>query len=660
MQQQETPPGVSFGPQMFKDALYGGAGTGWLTIFYTPTRQTVWFPVTAPVPELDLQQNCYLGLGLRRQHSGRNRARGKADDIIGIPGLWLDLDYDSPGAHKARHPLPPDQDAALSLLDAAPYKPSLIVHSGHGLQVYWLFKEVACFDSQADREAFGRLCRGWQQLFQQAGRDRGWHVDSTADLARVLRIPGTYNLKTGEAREVVVREANSFRYSPSDFSDFAESDTPPPLPAVEISPSSNGLLDLRSLRVSPRIKYLIQHGDTIGQYPSRSEALFAVLTALTGAGYDDPDIARLCLLETHGISALPREKGRTWMAQELKRARSKANSLTRHVEGEPEDADDLMTDIIPPPRPIVEGLLHEGMLLFGGKSKRGKSWLMLDLALSVATGSCVWRHFDVPEPQPVLYVALEDGRGRIKQRLHDIRPGVRTNGYLHLLYNFPLLNNGGLEKLRGYIESGRYRLIVIDVLARVEPAARGGSEKTYHDIYRMFAPLQDLHRQHPQCLAMITHLRKAEAEDIFDTLHGSVAYQGVQDALWVLERPPADSAGALHTRQNDGVEQTLHLSFAGGHWEFLGHEADMKLSRDRQAILELWEETDRSLSIDEMFKALSRPRDRYQSLKKTVYRMMQDDQIVRIARGRYVPTRHAVQGRLEAVKKGTKGRNGTS
>ena len=47
---------------------------------------------------------------------------------------------------------------------------------------------------------------------------------------------------------------------------------------------------------------------------------------------------------------------------------------------------------------------------------------------------------------------------------------------------------------------------------------------------------------------MLTHLRKAEADDIFDTLHGSVAYQGVQDSLWVLERPPQDSVGVLHIR----------------------------------------------------------------------------------------------------------------
>ena len=85
------------------------------------------------MPDLDLNQNCYLGLGLRRQQPKNSRARGKNHDVIAIPGLWLDLDYDSPGAHKVRHPLPPNESAALSLLDAVPYKPSLIVNSGHGL-----------------------------------------------------------------------------------------------------------------------------------------------------------------------------------------------------------------------------------------------------------------------------------------------------------------------------------------------------------------------------------------------------------------------------------------------------------------------------------------------------------------------------------------------
>ena len=646
MRQGDKPQQSPFGPQTFKDTLYGDTETGWLTIFHTPSRHTLWFPVTDPIPDLDLAQNCYLGLGIRRRRLDSGGGRGRTNDIIGIPGLWLDLDYQSPGAHKTRHPLPPNEDAALSLLDAAPYNPSLIVHSGHGLQVYWLFKELAGFETKDDREVFSRLCRGWQQLFQQAGRDRGWHVDSTADLARVLRIPGTYNLKTDEPREVIVREASGFRYDPSDFRDFAGLENR--APAAPTSMPSNGHSDLCSLRVSPRVKYLIQHGDSIGQYPSRSEALFAVLMALLAAGYDDHHIAHLCLLNTHGISQLPREKGHTWLAQELKRARRKANGTARTADGVPvpEYGDDLLAATIPPPRPIVEGLLHEGMLLFGGKSKRGKSWLMLDLALAVATGNPVWQHFPTREPQPVLYLALEDGRGRIQRRLRAIQPGIQTTGKLQLLYDFPLLNDGGIERLRHYIETWHYRLVVLDVLARVEPAAKGNNDKTYHDIYRMFAPLQDLHRRHPCCLAMLTHLRKAEAEDIFDTLHGSVAYQGAQDTLWVLERPPRDAVGLLHLREKDSDDQALHVSFVDGHWEFLGYDTDVKLSQGRQAILELFEEKEQALSIDEILKGLARPRNRYQTVRKTLQRMVQDEQLVRLDRGRYAAARGALQGEM--------------
>ena len=409
----------------------------------------------------------------------------------------------------------------------------------------------------------------------------------------------------------------------------------------QISQPFNGHLDLRSLSVSSDIKYLIQHGDSIGLYPSHFEALAAVLSALTAAGYDDGHVARLCLLEEHGISGLPRQKGAVWFNDQLKQARRRANSMARQTEGEPEDTDDLLMDTITPHRPIVENLLYEGMMLFGGKSKRGKSWLMLDLAVSVATGTPVWGHFTVPDRQPVLYISLEDGRGRIKQRLEYIRPGLRTNGYLHCLYKFPMLDQGGMEKLQGFIQSGRYRLIIIDVLARIEPAGKRGSEKTYLEIYDMFAPLQDLHHEHPTCLAMVTHLRKADAEDIFDTLHGSVGYQGVQDALWAMERPPRNNVAVIHTRPNEGEEQALHVCFVDGHWKFLGHDEEIKLSQERQDVIELLNEYEGGLSIAEVTKLRSQPRERYRANKQLMHRMLQDGQIVRIGRGRYAGVRHA-------------------
>ena len=164
---------------------------------------------------------------------------------------------------------------------------------------------------------------------------------------------------------------------------------------------------------------------------------------------------------------------------------------------------------------------------------------------------------------------------------------------------------------------------------------------SFLEIYDMFAPLQDLHRQHPTYLAMVTHLRKAEAEDIFDTLHGSVGYQGIQDALWVMDRPPRNKVAVVHTRPNEGEEQALHVAFANGHWEFQGHDDEIQSERLSEAILELWQETGKRMSIAEMDKALSGPRDRYQSIKKSVYRMVDSGRMIRVARGQYIPREYA-------------------
>ena len=88
----------------------------------------------------------------------------------------------------------------------------------------------------------------------------------------------------------------------------------------------------------------------------------------------------------------------------------------------PETLTELIAADIPAPLKLFDGLMHEGMLLFGGKSKRGKSWLMFDLALSLAVGRSGFRHFDCPEARPILYLALEDGRARLQGRAKMIQP----------------------------------------------------------------------------------------------------------------------------------------------------------------------------------------------------------------------------------------------
>jgi hypothetical protein len=136
-----------------------------------------------------------------------------------IPGLWADLDYADEVHAKSDH-LPPHEDAVLGLLDSLPHRPTVIVHSGHGLQAWWLFEEVWGFDDDAERDRAQRLTKGWIRYLGERAAENGWVIDSVFDLARVMRVPGTVNAKgRGEVLARILSD-NGPRYNPSDFDEW--------------------------------------------------------------------------------------------------------------------------------------------------------------------------------------------------------------------------------------------------------------------------------------------------------------------------------------------------------------------------------------------------------------------------------------------------------
>jgi hypothetical protein len=100
-----------------------------------------------------------------------------------------------------------------------PLPPSFFVFSGHGLYPWWLFKEPWCFADAAEREKAARLMRNWQAAISRLGRERGWQIEGTADLARVLRLPGTANRKAAPVPVHVQLPAAVRRYDCQDLLD---------------------------------------------------------------------------------------------------------------------------------------------------------------------------------------------------------------------------------------------------------------------------------------------------------------------------------------------------------------------------------------------------------------------------------------------------------
>ncbi len=92
------------------------------------------------------------------------------------------------GAEQAfrRNPVPYLR-RALTHIDGLAAAPSVIVASGGGYHCYWLLREPFVLASDEDRERARRLQAAWVAC---VGGDGG-----AKDLARVLRVPGTCNLK---------------------------------------------------------------------------------------------------------------------------------------------------------------------------------------------------------------------------------------------------------------------------------------------------------------------------------------------------------------------------------------------------------------------------------------------------------------------------------
>ena len=157
--------------------------------------------------------NFYVGVGLSPKDYGRHQ-RCLKKDIVGIAGLFLDLDIRAPEHQKTN--LPENHDEAMQLLNAIPQEPTYIINSGHGMQAWWLFKEVWMFDSPTERADAEQLEKRLIYYFKAKAKERGWDVDSVFNLDRVLRIPGTTNYK-GRPVPVEVLRRTDARYNPSDF-----------------------------------------------------------------------------------------------------------------------------------------------------------------------------------------------------------------------------------------------------------------------------------------------------------------------------------------------------------------------------------------------------------------------------------------------------------
>jgi hypothetical protein len=148
------------------------------------------------------------------------KAKGGAGDVGWVPSLWLDVDVDDgspecglahPGAirGRTRRPRLPSADEAWAAVEAFAPEVTSVVNSGHGLHVRLHLHEPMLVRDDDDRIFVRRLLDAMAAAI-------GCPVDTAVfNLDRVLRVPGTFNFKSGVRRPVeVCRWRPELRYEP--------------------------------------------------------------------------------------------------------------------------------------------------------------------------------------------------------------------------------------------------------------------------------------------------------------------------------------------------------------------------------------------------------------------------------------------------------------
>lgn len=147
----------------------------------------------------DAKRDAYFGVGLRRPGLTPQQ-RGKKKDVVYIPGFWTDVDVAGEGHHS--HNLP-SADEAIALLDEFPFRPTILIDTGGGYHAYYLFHKPLQLTPSTVTMVNNAAKRFGRRLID-IGLQRGFHVDATSNIDRVLRPPGTNNWKLETARPVRV------------------------------------------------------------------------------------------------------------------------------------------------------------------------------------------------------------------------------------------------------------------------------------------------------------------------------------------------------------------------------------------------------------------------------------------------------------------------
>ena len=221
----------------------------------------------------------------------------------------------------------------------------------------------------------------------------------------------------------------------------------------------------------------------------------------------------------------------------------------------------IMNTPMKPLEYCVDGLISQGLFVLAGAPKVGKSWLALDMCLSIAKGEKVLGKETLCGH--AVYLSLEDSLIRLQNRLYELTDEPSDN------LNFAIMAESISNGLPEQIEYCRKRfddlkIVVIDTLQKV----RNESESSYSSDYKELSVLKSLADKLGIAIVLVHHTRKCSDGDPFNMISGSTGLSGCVDGSMVLIESKRGSRKAkLYCVGRDIENQEINVVFESSRWK---------------------------------------------------------------------------------------------
>jgi len=206
----------------------------------------------------------------------------------------------------------------------------------------------------------------------------------------------------------------------------------------------------------------------------------------------------------------------------IKKALSFANNSNEDISDlQYISAKELQTKDLPPTIYYVDKILPQGLNLICSVPKMGKSWLALDLCLSICNGTS-FLGFNTRQAG-CLYLALEDSYNRLKERTNKLLGSTQApNNFIYSI-NCEDLQHGFVKQIEKFLKVNKdIKVIIIDTLQKIRSESKNSN--AYGHDYKELSMIKQLADEKGLCIILIHHLKKGVTTDPFEKVSGTNRY----------------------------------------------------------------------------------------------------------------------------------------